>query len=99
MKSAAESADTVVHMPSLGESVDEGIVTRWLKAPGDHVDAEEPLLEVATDKVDTEIPSPCSGTVARLLADENEVVAVGADLAVITAPAVSADPGRGCQKP
>ncbi|QHG85526.1 dihydrolipoyllysine succinyltransferase (plasmid) [Rhodococcus rhodochrous] len=77
-------AGTIVYMPALGESVDEGTVTRWLKQPGDHVTAEEPLLEVATDKVDTEIPSPVSGVLQRILAEENDVVAVGAELAVIT---------------
>ncbi|MCQ4122786.1 2-oxo acid dehydrogenase subunit E2 [Rhodococcus tibetensis] len=75
---------TTVHMPSLGENVDEGTITRWLKQPGDHVAAEEPLLEVATDKVDTEIPSPVSGILQHIIADENDVVAVGAALAMIT---------------
>lgn len=77
---------TTVRMPALGESVDEGTVTRWLKRPGDHVTAEEPLLEVATDKVDTEIPAPVTGVLQRILAEENDVVAVGADLAVIAEP-------------
>ncbi len=77
---------TTVRMPALGEGVDEGTVTRWLKQPGDHVTADEPLLEVATDKVDTEIPSPVTGVLQRILAGENDVVAVGADLAVITEP-------------
>ncbi|MCW3469334.1 2-oxo acid dehydrogenase subunit E2 [Rhodococcus pyridinivorans] len=81
--STEQLADTIVHMPALGESIDEGTVTRWLKQPGDHVTAEEPLLEVATDKVDTEIPSPVTGVLHRILAEENEVVAVGAELAVI----------------
>lgn len=75
---------TTVRMPSLGESVEEGTVTRWLKQPGDFVAAEEPLLEVATDKVDTEIPSPVEGILQRILAEENDVVAVGADLAIIS---------------
>ncbi|MGV9949640.1 2-oxo acid dehydrogenase subunit E2 [Rhodococcus aetherivorans] len=78
---------TTVRMPALGESVTEGTVTRWLKQPGDHITAEEPLLEVATDKVDTEIPSPVTGVLQRILAEENDVVTVGADLAVITEPA------------
>ncbi|CAN3127700.1 2-oxo acid dehydrogenase subunit E2 [Mycobacterium sp. smrl_JER01] len=76
-------ADGVVYMPALGESVEEGTVTRWLKQVGDRVEAEEPLLEVATDKVDTEIVSPHGGTVMRLLVDENDVVAVGAELAAV----------------
>ncbi|QHE66753.1 2-oxo acid dehydrogenase subunit E2 [Rhodococcus sp. WAY2] len=75
---------TTVRMPALGENVDEGTITRWLKQPGDRIDAEEPLLEVATDKVDTEIPSPVGGILQRILADEDDVVTVGADLAVIT---------------
>ncbi|GAB6919737.1 hypothetical protein JCM9803A_01870 [Rhodococcus erythropolis] len=74
---------TTVLMPALGESIDEGTITRWLKQPGDHVEAEEPLLEVATDKVDTEIPSPVSGVLHRIIAEENDVVAVGAALAVV----------------
>jgi 2-oxoglutarate dehydrogenase E2 component (dihydrolipoamide succinyltransferase) len=70
-------------MPVLGESIDEGTITRWLKQPGDHVEVEEPLLEVATDKVDTEIPSPVSGVLRRIIAEENDVVAVGVEIAVI----------------
>ncbi|AWK70373.1 dihydrolipoyllysine succinyltransferase [Rhodococcus oxybenzonivorans] len=76
--------DTTVRMPALGENVDEGTITRWLKQPGDRIEAEEPLLEVATDKVDTEIPSPVGGILQRILADEDDVVTVGAELAVIT---------------
>ena len=57
---------TSVTMPRLGESVTEGTVTRWLKSEGDHVDADEPLLEVSTDKVDTEVPSPASGTLLSI---------------------------------
>src|ERR1700751_870003 len=72
-----------VVMPQLGESVTEGTVTRWLKKEGEHVTADEPLLEVSTDKVDTEIPSPASGTLRGIAVDEDETVAVGAQLAVI----------------
>jgi pyruvate dehydrogenase E2 component (dihydrolipoamide acetyltransferase) len=72
-----------VSMPQLGESVTEGTVTRWLKREGDHVDADEPLLEVSTDKVDTEIPSPVSGILRGITVAEDETVAVGAELAVI----------------
>ena len=95
---------TLVHMPALGESVDEGTVTRWLKQPGDRVTAEEPLLEVATDKVDTEIPSPVTGVLQRILAEENDVVAVGVELAVITdadtgAGSVNAAPGPSVPAP
>jgi pyruvate dehydrogenase E2 component (dihydrolipoamide acetyltransferase) len=72
-----------VTMPRLGESVTEGTVTRWLKQEGDHVEADEPLLEVSTDKVDTEIPSPASGTLSRIVVREDETVEVGSELAVI----------------
>jgi 2-oxoglutarate dehydrogenase E2 component (dihydrolipoamide succinyltransferase) len=74
---------TRVTMPALGESVTEGTVTRWLKAVGDEVTADEPLLEVSTDKVDTEIPAPASGTLLEILVNEDETVDVGAPLAVI----------------
>ncbi|MEO6887287.1 MAG: 2-oxoglutarate dehydrogenase, E2 component, dihydrolipoamide succinyltransferase [Jatrophihabitantaceae bacterium] len=72
-----------VTMPRLGESVTEGTVTRWLKQEGEHVDADEPLLEVSTDKVDTEIPSPASGTVLSIKVQEDETVDIGVELAVI----------------
>jgi pyruvate dehydrogenase E2 component (dihydrolipoyllysine-residue acetyltransferase) len=74
---------TSVTMPALGESVTEGTVTRWLKSVGDQVTADEPLLEVSTDKVDTEIPSPVSGTLLEITVNEDETVDVGAQLAVI----------------
>ena len=72
-----------VTMPALGESVTEGTVTRWLKAEGDQVAIDEPLLEVSTDKVDTEIPSPVAGTVKKIVVQVDETVAVGAELVVI----------------
>jgi pyruvate dehydrogenase E2 component (dihydrolipoamide acetyltransferase) len=72
-----------VSMPQLGESVTEGTVTRWLKKEGERVEADEPLLEVSTDKVDTEIPSPVSGILRGITVAEDETVAVGAELAVI----------------
>ncbi len=72
-----------VTMPALGESVTEGTVTRWLKNVGDQVAVDEPLLEVSTDKVDTEIPSPVAGTLQEILVQEDDTVPVGADLAVI----------------
>ena len=80
---------TEVLMPALGDSVEEATVTRWLKSPGDTVQADEPLLEVATDKVDTEIPAPFDGIVVRILADEDAVVAIGQPLAVIAEAASS----------
>jgi pyruvate dehydrogenase E2 component (dihydrolipoamide acetyltransferase) len=74
---------TNVEMPALGESVTEGTVTRWLKQVGDSVEVDEPLLEVSTDKVDTEIPSPVAGTLLEISAGEDETVEVGAKLAVV----------------
>src|ERR687898_506895 len=74
---------TSVTLPALGESVTEGTVTRWLKQPGEEVQADEPLLEVSTDKVDTEIPSPASGTLLEIKVAEDETVEVGTELAVI----------------
>ena len=86
-----------VTMPALGESVTEGTVTRWLKKEGDHVAVDEPLLEVSTDKVDTEIPSPVAGVLQKIVVQVDSTVAVGAELAVIadsagatSAPAQSA---------
>ncbi|MEP7160842.1 MAG: biotin/lipoyl-containing protein, partial [Dermatophilaceae bacterium] len=83
-----------VTMPALGESVTEGTVTRWLKNVGDTVNVDEPLLEVSTDKVDTEIPSPVAGTLQEIFVGEDETVPVGADLAVIGdgAPAAAEAP-------
>ncbi|OFS08544.1 dihydrolipoamide succinyltransferase [Kytococcus sp. HMSC28H12] len=72
-----------VTMPELGESVTEGTVTRWLKAEGDEVEVDEPLLEVSTDKVDTEIPSPYAGVLSKIIAGEDETVEVGGELGVI----------------
>src|ERR1700733_1951542 len=72
-----------VSMPQLGESVTEGTVTRWLKKEGDRVERDEPLLEISTDKVDTEIPSPAAGILRAIAVAEDETVAVGAELALI----------------
>src|SRR6478735_5053677 len=87
---------TPVTLPALGESVTEGTVTRWLKQVGDEVADDEPLLEVSTDKVDTEIPSPVAGTLLEIKAEEDETVEVGAELAIIgsgdAAPAKSDEP-------
>ncbi|MFI5526331.1 2-oxoglutarate dehydrogenase, E2 component, dihydrolipoamide succinyltransferase [Streptomyces platensis] len=79
----AEGTDVV--LPALGESVTEGTVTRWLKEVGEEVTADEPLLEVSTDKVDTEIPAPASGTLLEIVVGEDETAEVGAKLAVIGA--------------
>src|ERR1700743_1942927 len=85
-----------VTMPRLGESVTEGTVTRWLKNEGDQVQADEPLLEVSTDKVDTEIPSPASGVLTSIKVHEDETVDVGVELAVI---GDSADAAGGAPPP
>jgi pyruvate dehydrogenase E2 component (dihydrolipoamide acetyltransferase) len=76
---------TSVTLPALGESVTEGTITRWLKQPGDSVEVDEPLLEVSTDKVDTEIPSPVAGVLVEIKVGEDETVEVGAELATIGA--------------
>ena len=74
---------TPVKLPELGESVTEGTITRWLKQVGDTVEVDEPLLEVSTDKVDTEIPSPVAGKILEIKAEEDETVEVGAELCII----------------
>jgi 2-oxoglutarate dehydrogenase E2 component (dihydrolipoamide succinyltransferase) len=79
-------------MPALGESVSEGTVTRWLKNEGDMVAVDEPLLEVSTDKVDTEIPSPVAGILSKIVVAVDQTVAVGAELAVISDSGTSAAP-------
>jgi 2-oxoglutarate dehydrogenase E2 component (dihydrolipoamide succinyltransferase) len=81
-----------VTMPALGESVSEGTVTRWLKAEGDHVNVDEPLLEVSTDKVDTEIPSPVAGTLQKIIVQIDQTVPVGAELAIIADGAAAPAP-------
>src|SRR5690625_2971851 len=87
-----------IEMPALGESVTEGTVTQWLKQVGDTVEVDEPLLEVSTDKVDTEIPSPVAGTVQEIRVQEDETVEVGTVLAVVgsgaAAPAASKEPAQ-----
>jgi len=82
-----------VQMPALGESVTEGTVTRWLKQEGDTVELDEPLLEVSTDKVDTEIPSPAAGVLTRIVAHEDDTVEIGGELAVIGDAAEGAQGG------
>ncbi|OJV96095.1 MAG: 2-oxoglutarate dehydrogenase, E2 component, dihydrolipoamide succinyltransferase [Microbacterium sp. 67-17] len=105
---SGEGKDVV--LPELGESVTEGTVTRWLKAVGDTVEVDEPLLEISTDKVDTEIPSPVAGTLQEILVQEDETVSVGATLARIgdgapqqsapePAPAAEPEPERAPEKP
>ncbi|MFB9570534.1 biotin/lipoyl-containing protein, partial [Saccharopolyspora hordei] len=94
-----------VQMPALGESVSEGTITRWLKQEGDTVEVDEPLLEVSTDKVDTEIPSPAAGVLQRIIAKEDDTVEIGAELAVIgdaseaSAPAPAEQPAPAAEEP
>ena len=88
-----------VKMPALGESVTEGTVTRWLKAEGEQVALDEPLLEVSTDKVDTEIPSPAAGVLEKIVVSVDQTVAVGAELALIADGASSSAPTPVIEKP
>jgi 2-oxoglutarate dehydrogenase E2 component (dihydrolipoamide succinyltransferase) len=91
---------TTVTLPELGESVTEGTVTTWLKAVGDTVEVDEPLLEISTDKVDTEIPSPVAGTILEIKVEEDETVEVGAVLAIVgDADESPADAGGGDEAP
>ena len=82
-KKSSGGAGTKVEMPELGESVTEGTITTWLKEVGDMVEVDEPLLEVSTDKVDTEIPSPVEGTILEILAEEDDTVEVGDVIVII----------------
>ncbi|WP_306062498.1 biotin/lipoyl-containing protein, partial [Mycobacterium colombiense] len=86
-----------VQMPALGESVTEGTVTRWLKQEGDTVELDEPLVEVSTDKVDTEIPSPAAGVLTKIVAQEDDTVEVGGELAVIGDASEGGAPGGDSQ--
>ena len=88
---ATETAVDVV-MPQMGVSVSEGTVTKWLKQEGETIEADEPLLEISTDKVDTEVPSPASGIVTQILVQEGETVEVGTKLAQIGGSAAGAEP-------
>lgn len=89
---AASGAETAIVLPALGESVTEGTITRWLKAVGDPVQADEPLLEVSTDKVDTEIPAPTSGVLVAISAAEDSTVPVGSELGRIASSAPNPAP-------
>ncbi|RQX10476.1 2-oxoglutarate dehydrogenase, E2 component, dihydrolipoamide succinyltransferase [Micromonospora ureilytica] len=96
---ASSGEGTAVKMPALGESVTEGTVTRWLKQVGETIEVDEPLLEVSTDKVDTEIPSPVAGTVLEIKVAEDETAAVGADLAIIGVAGAAPAPAKSEPKP
>jgi len=88
-----------VVMPQMGESVVEGTITKWLVKPGDVVAEDQPLVEISTDKVDTEIPSPSAGTIAKLVAEEGQTLPVGAVIALIDAQAKSSGAGAQPAKP
>jgi 2-oxoglutarate dehydrogenase E2 component (dihydrolipoamide succinyltransferase) len=93
-----------VVMPQMGVSVSEGTITKWLKQEGEPIEADESLLEISTDKVDTEVPSPGSGVVQQILVQEGETVEVGTKLAVIApvgaeAPAVEEAPPEPAEAP
>src|SRR2546426_3542435 len=88
-----------VTMPQLGETVTEGTITKWFKQVGDKVDRDEPLFEVSTDKVDSEVPSSAGGYVAEILVPEGETVDVGTRLAVVTEQAPGAGGGDGQSAP
>ena len=95
----APAQGTEVRMPALGESVTEGTVTTWLKAVGDAVDADEPLLEVSTDKVDSEVPAPVAGFLTEIRVPEDETVEVGTVVAIISSTAPSAAPAAASAAP
>src|SRR5437763_16096022 len=78
-----------ITMPQLGETVTEGTITKWFKSVGDEIAEDEPLFEVSTDKVDSEVPSPASGYLAEILVEEGETVDVGTKLAVVSSDAPS----------
>src|SRR5881275_1268221 len=95
---ATDTAIDVV-MPQMGVSVSEGTITRWLKQEGEHVEADEPLLEISTDKVDTEVPSPGTGTLVQILVQEGATVEVGTKLAQIGGAALGGDAGAPAAEP
>src|SRR5436189_5571066 len=86
-------------MPQMGVSVSEGTITQWLKQQGEQVEADEPLLEISTDKVDTEVPSPGTGVLSEILVQEGETVEVGTRLAVIGGDGASAPAGPAEEAP
>ncbi|MGB9455624.1 MAG: biotin/lipoyl-containing protein, partial [Bryobacteraceae bacterium] len=93
---------TDVVMPQMGESIVEGTLTKWLKKPGDHVDRDEPLFEISTDKVDTEIPSPAAGTLSEVMVEEGKTVGINTVVARIEengAGAAAAKPAAQAAQP
>jgi pyruvate dehydrogenase E2 component (dihydrolipoamide acetyltransferase) len=97
MATTGTAVDVV--MPQMGVSVSEGTITKWLKSEGDAVAADESLLEISTDKVDTEVPSPAGGVLQQILAQEGETVAVGTKIAVIAPEGAAAEPGEAPPEP
>ncbi|MDE3024619.1 MAG: E3 binding domain-containing protein, partial [Acidobacteriota bacterium] len=95
---ATDTAVDVV-MPQMGVSVSEGTITKWLKREGDQVEADEPLLEISTDKVDTEVPSPASGTLVQILVQEGETVDVGTKIGQIGGSAGASAPAAAGEEP
>ena len=89
---ASAAGSTPVVLPALGESVTEGTVTRWLKSVGDSVAVDEPLVEISTDKVDTELPSPAAGVLIEITVGEDQIVAVGGQLGLIGSTSVAPTP-------
>src|SRR5579863_4168069 len=81
-----------IKMPQLGESVTEGTIGRWLKKPGDRIERDEPIVEIITDKVNAEIPSPSAGVLRRISADEGAVIAVGQEIAYLATDGEAAPP-------
>src|SRR6478752_3586411 len=92
-----EAVDVV--MPQMGVSVSEGTITKWLKQEGEEVQSDEPLLEISTDKIDTEVPSPGSGVLTQILVQEGETVDVGTKLAQIGGAAGGAQPEAPAPEP
>jgi pyruvate dehydrogenase E2 component (dihydrolipoamide acetyltransferase) len=86
---------TTIKMPQLGETIVEGTILKWLKGEGETIERDEPLFEISTDKVDTEVPSPVNGTVSKILVEEGQTVAVGTDLAEISEDGAAAGAGGG----
>ena len=86
---------TSIQMPQLGETIVEGTILKWLKAEGDTIERDEPLFEISTDKVDTEVPSPVAGVVSKILVPEGATVAVGTELAVVDDGAAAGDTSGG----
>src|SRR5881409_875451 len=94
---ATETAVDVV-MPQMGVSVSEGTITRWLKKEGEHIEADEPLLEISTDKVDTEVPSPAAGVLSQILVQEGATVDVGTKLGQIGGAPAAPEPEPATQQ-